>query len=257
MPSVGWRSRGSNEILPGMTAPKTQPVLYIQPIGCEGPGLIEQTRPDTIPLTMCRPAIGHPIPDDPSDYSAIVCLGGPMGVYETDKHPWIEPLIHLVSESIHKQVPCMGICFGSQILAAAAGAKVAPSGIKEIGWERIHLTDEGREDTLFAEFPREIEVFHWHGDRWELPEGATLLASSMKCDHQIFRLGAKHFGFQCHLEVTSTDPSYWAQAYLDELNSSEGVPTTQQIEKQTKEYHPHLAIQAQNVFRSFWELVTD
>ncbi|MCB9784146.1 MAG: type 1 glutamine amidotransferase [Candidatus Omnitrophica bacterium] len=231
-----------------------KPVLYIQPIGCEGPGLIESTRPEFVPTVMCRPAIGHAIPPNPIDYSAIVCLGGPMGVYETDKHPWIEDLISLVRESIHKRVPFLGICFGSQILAAAAGAKVEPTGIKEIGWEKIHLTEEGREDPLLAGFPQEIEVFHWHGDRWELPEGATLLASSEKCDHQIFRLGAKHFGFQCHLEVMAEDPPCWAEAYLDELNSSENVPTPEQIGIKTTEFHPKLTSQAKTVFDAFWDL---
>ncbi len=232
-----------------------KPVLYIQPIGCEGPGLIERTRPESIPFKMCRPTIGHPVPSNPIDYSAIVCLGGPMGVYETDKYPWIGDLIALLQESIHKRVPCLGICFGAQILAAAAGAKVEPTGIKEIGWEKIQLTPAGREDPLLSEFPHETEVFHWHGDRWELPEGAELLAFSEKCDHQIFRLGAKHFGFQCHLEVLPEDPPCWSEAYFDELRSSRDVPTAEGIVEQTRLYHPRLEPVASKVFQSFWDLV--
>lgn len=232
-----------------------KPVLYIQLIGCEGPGLIDEALPKSIQRTVCRPAVGQPLPGNPSDYTAVVCLGGPMGVYETGKHPWIEGLIAFMAEAIRQEAPCLGICFGSQILATAAGAAVAPSGVKEIGWEKILLTEEGREDPILSTLPPEIEVFHWHGDRWEIPEGAVLLASSERCGHQVFRLNDLHYGFQCHLEILEDDPACWADAYADELASDPSLPSRKSLIESTRLFHPILAPLAERMFRNFWELV--
>lgn len=234
-----------------------KPVLYIQLIGCEGPGLIDEALPKSIPRTVRRPAIGQPLPDNPIDFSAVVCLGGPMGVYETRNHPWIEDLIAFMAEAIRKDIPCLGICFGSQILAAAAGATVAPTGLKEIGWEKITLTEAGREDPILSPLPPMIEVFHWHGDRWELPEGAVLLASSERCDHQIFRLSDRHYGFQCHLEILEDDPGCWADAYAEELASDPDLSTRELLIESTQRFHPTLAPLAEKVFRKFWESILD
>ncbi len=230
-------------------------VLYIQPIGCEGPGIIEETRPKHTQAEIIRPVIGQPIPSRAAEYAAVIALGGPMGVYEVDQHPWLAVLLELLRQAIEDQVPTLGICLGSQAIAAAAGAHVGPTGFQEIGWSPIHLTDTGKTDPVIGGLPSPIEVFHWHGDRWDLPAGAELLASSEKCDHQAFRLGEKVYGLQFHIEVSSETPPIWAEAYLEDLLKHPGVPNPSEIAHQSTRFGPVLEPHSRAIFRNFWELV--
>ncbi|MCG3196151.1 MAG: type 1 glutamine amidotransferase [Candidatus Omnitrophica bacterium] len=229
-------------------------VLYIQPVGCEGPALIEETRPTHSVAEVCRPVIGHPLPKRASDYAAIIALGGPMGVYETDAHPWLTDLFALLRQAVEERVPTLGICLGSQALAASVGAPVGPTGGQEIGWFPITLSQAAREDSLLSILPSPLEVFHWHGDRWELPEGAVLLASSERCDHQAFRLGDHAWGLQFHMEVTAETPPIWAEAYIDELLKYPALPGPTEIVEQTARCAPTLEPLARAVFSRFWEL---
>jgi GMP synthase-like glutamine amidotransferase len=232
----------------------SKPVLYIQPVGCEGPALIEETRPKNTLAQVCRPVIGHPIPKRAEDFAAIVALGGPMGVYETEQHPWMRNLIDLLRDAIAAGVPTLGICLGSQALAAAAGADVRPTGYQEIGWYPITLQPAAKVDPLMGGLPSPLEVFHWHGDRWELPEGAVLLASSEKCDHQAFRIGEKAYGFQFHMEITPETPPIWAEAYNDELARHPENPGAAAIAEQSKRLGPILEAHSRHVFTAFWEM---
>jgi GMP synthase (glutamine-hydrolysing) len=212
-------------------------------------------RPESFSPTILRPVIGHPLPTDPGEFRAVVALGGPMGVYESDKYPWISDEIRLFQACLEKEVPILGICLGSQILAAAAGAEVKATGVQEIGWGPIELTGEGECDPLLQGLPSRLHVFHWHGDRWDLPEGATLLAKSPVCDHQAFRLGPNAYGFQFHFEVTEETPLTWAEAYMDDLEKLPEGPTPQRMAADTERYAPLLEPYAQQVFRRFWERV--
>ncbi len=232
----------------------TQRVLYIQPVGCEGPDLIEETRPGSSVAEVCRPVLGHPIPKRALDYAAIIALGGPMGVYEADQYPWLGELFALLRQAVEEQVPTLGICLGSQALAAALGAEVRPTGKQEIGWYPITLGPAGEVDPLLSMLPSPLDVFHWHGDRWELPEGAVLLASSERCDHQAFRVGDKAWGLQFHMEVTAAAPPIWAEAYIDELRKHPGLPSPTEIVDQTARCAPGLEPLARKVFSRFWEL---
>lgn len=235
----------------------THKVLYIQPVGCEGPGLIEATRPEGLTVEVCRPLIGHPIPARASEYAAIVALGGPMGVYETEKYPWLSELLRLLRNAIEVQVPVLGICLGSQALAAAAGAVVRPAGIQEIGWRPITLLEDSQTDPLLAGLPESLPAFHWHGDRWELPPDAVLLAKSELCDHQAFRLGKFAWGFQFHLEVTEEPPLVWAEAYHSDLEGHADRPQPEEIAITTARDHAILAPNARKVFERFWSVVVE
>src|ERR1044071_6787905 len=114
-------------------------------------------------------------------------MGGPMGVYEKDRYPFLKKELRLVKKFLASGKPALGICLGAQLIGHALGARVYPNRHKEIGWYPLRLTRDGRRDPLFAGFPARPRVFQWHGDTFENPRGATLLARSPLCRRQAFR----------------------------------------------------------------------
>lgn len=136
-----------------------------------------------------------PIPDA----EALILLGGSMST--NDNLPFIKREIEHIRASIRMRKPVLGICLGAQLISKALGAKVYLNASKEIGWATVTFTEAGRNDPLFRGCESEI-VFHWHGETFDLPEGADLLGSSAACRHQAFRFGDRLYGFQFHLEVT-------------------------------------------------------
>ncbi len=151
------------------------------------------------------------------DAAGLVVLGGPMGAYETDRYPYLEREIELIRRYLRLGRPLLGVCLGAQLLAAAGGARVYPgSEGKEIGWFPIELTASGREDPIWAGFPRRFTTFHWHGDTFDLPPGAELLAYSNRYP-QSFRIGRCAYGVQFHPEVVPAALDSWIRAYRLEL----------------------------------------
>lgn len=136
----------------------------------------------------------------PGDIDLLIIMGGPMSVNDELEHPWLKDEKWAITQYIENDVPIIGICLGAQLIAAACGAKVYPGAEKEIGWFPVHKA-HGANDDLFA-WPDELNAFHWHGDTFDLPEGATLLASSEGCVNQAFQIGRNVIGLQCHLETT-------------------------------------------------------
>jgi GMP synthase-like glutamine amidotransferase len=134
--------------------------------------------------------------------SALVVLGGGMAVYDADRHPHVRDELRLIERTVANRSPVLGICFGSQLLASALGARVYATGREEIGWFEVTLEDAATNDALFADAPRAFTPFHWHGDTFDLPTGATLLARSRTTSHQAYRFGARVWGIQFHPEVT-------------------------------------------------------
>lgn len=132
-------------------------------------------------------------------FDALIVMGGPMGVYDEAEFPWLITEKNLIKTAMAAGKIVIGICLGAQLIAATCGAQVRRNTYKEIGW--FPLTLEAPEDPV-ARALAGLEVFHWHGDTFELPAEAICLASSAACKHQAFRLGDKVFGFQFHLETT-------------------------------------------------------
>jgi GMP synthase (glutamine-hydrolysing) len=157
---------------------------------------------------------GEPLEDDGADL--VVVLGGPIGVYEVRDYPFIADEIALVQRRLARGAPIVGVCLGAQIMAAAAGARVYPSGAKHIGIAPIALTDAGCESCL-APFAAEPLTLHWHGDTFDLPEGVTLLASTEKIAHQAFALGPSAVGFQFHPEAGGPGFERWLVGHACEL----------------------------------------
>jgi len=132
----------------------------------------------------------------------LIVMGGPMGTYEEQRLPWLRREKLFIREAIDAGKTVLGICLGAQLIASALGSAVYPGPEKEIGWWPIKKTEAGRGHPLFADMPDEFTVFHWHGDTFDLPEGAQCLAGSAACAHQAFAVGDRVLGLQFHFEVT-------------------------------------------------------
>ncbi len=141
--------------------------------------------------------------------AGLIVLGGPMNVDETDRYPFLGPEVVWIRQAVQRRIPMLGICLGSQLLAKAFGARVYPNPVKEIGWYEVELTPPAAEDPLFAGCPVRPTVFQWHGDTFDLPPGATLLATAPLCRHQAFRVDPHAYGLQFHIEMTAELIESW------------------------------------------------
>jgi GMP synthase (glutamine-hydrolysing) len=141
------------------------------------------------------------------DAGALIFLGGSMSA--NDDLPFIHREVDHIRAAIIRGQPVLGICLGAQLIAKALGARVYKNGVTEIGWAPVTFTSLAQRDPLFAHLPRSETIFHWHGDTFDLPEGAELLALSVQCRNQAFRLGDRVYGLQFHLEVTPAMIALW------------------------------------------------
>lgn len=132
-------------------------------------------------------------------FDMLIAMGGPMSVNDEGDHPWLQDEKLAVRDAIARDTPVLGVCLGAQLIASALGARVYPNTVKEIGWFPIRAL--ARSGSSFG-FPAECTVFHWHGETFDLPEGATPLARSEACEHQAFQVKRNVIGLQFHLEVT-------------------------------------------------------
>lgn len=177
----------------------------------EGPGLIGfEAEARGLHTDIRRLDLGVSLPL-PNEVEGLVVMGGPMGVYETGRHPFLLKECSLIAELVRRNQPVLGVCLGAQLLARALGARVFPGHGAEIGCGSVHLTSEGSQDPLLGPAGPNIPVFHWHGDTFDLPEGATLLASSTDYPHQAFRYGKCAYGLQFHIEPDSSLWSAWRE----------------------------------------------
>lgn len=178
--------------------------LVFQHVAHEHPGLIKDWADKReVRLKVVEFWKAYEIPQV-LDYHGLIILGGPMGVYE--EFPSKEDEVTAIRSALGK-IPMAGFCLGSQLLAYALGVKVHKNivngrHIKEVGYYNVDLTKEGKKDPLLQSFSSPIEVLEWHGDAFELPQGATLLATNNFCKNQAFRYGGSAYGFLFHFEFT-------------------------------------------------------
>lgn len=151
------------------------------------------------------------------DAELVVVLGGDMGVYEQEQHPFLRDELSVLLERLANERPCLGICLGAQLLAAAAGAEVSPgkNGL-EVGAGPVRWTQEALKDPVIAGVKPRTVVAHWHGDTFTPVPGGTLLASTDRYTQQAFRLGAS-YGFQFHLELSADELGRWLDEGASEL----------------------------------------
>ncbi len=163
------------------------------------------------------------------DIDWLIVMGGPMGVYDYEEYPWLEREIEFIKSVIISKKLVLGICLGAQLIASCLGAKIKKNKFKEIGWFPIGKPDKDNSTILSNIFSEKLTAFHWHGDTFDLPEGATLLASSDICQNQAFSIFDRIFGFQFHLETTSESANLLIENCSDDLDSSEYVQSAKEI----------------------------
>ena len=145
----------------------------------------------------------------------LVVLGGPVGVCDDDIYPFIGDERAAILHRLESQRPMLGICLGAQLIAQALGARVVGMGVKEIGFEPLTLTPQGRASPLRA--LGKVPVLHWHGDRFDIPDGAVRLAGTSTCANQAFSVGQHVLALQCHLEADPRHIERWLVGHACEL----------------------------------------
>ena len=184
-----------------------------------GPGVFGEAireRGDTLAEWMV-PTVAEP-PGDPLGYDAVLVLGGAMNVDQADEHPWLHTERALIGKLIECQVPLLGLCLGSQMVAAVAGAVPRRAPRPEIGWHPVEVTEAGREDPLLGPLAPAFEAFQWHSYEFPLPPGAVALARSEVC-LQAARIGTAAWAIQFHPEVTMADALHWTADYESDADA--------------------------------------
>ncbi len=226
-------------------------VLICKNIQSEGPGTIEDyLKKQKISYTIIDLLKGENIPET-DGFSALVMMGGPMSVNESEIYPYIKEEEKIVRDFISKRKKILGVCLGAQIMAKAFGARVYAGPQKEIGWYDIELTGEGLRDSYMRNLAlhptvrdiwKRFKVFHWHGETFDIPQGAVRLASSALYPNQAFRYGKDAYAFQFHIEVRK-------EMILEWLKDETGF---EKIEKETNTFFEEYIGRAENFYKGFF-----
>jgi GMP synthase (glutamine-hydrolysing) len=204
-------------------------IHYFQHVPFEGLGCIEQwARRKENKLSATRFYEDYKLPFI-DICEMLIVMGGPMGVYDEDKFEWLTQEKKFIEKAITKGKIVIGICLGAQLIAEVLGARVYKNKEKEIGWMPVYLTKEGLNNTLFKDFPARCHVFHWHGDTFDLPSGATHIARSEACEHQAFTYGDKVIGLQFHLESTAESVFTLLENCKNEITEAPYIQSSEQI----------------------------
>jgi GMP synthase-like glutamine amidotransferase len=200
--------------------------LVVQHADPEGPYAVgEALGAAEVEVVVCRTHAGDPLPSSVDELDGVVVMGGPMSALRDEGFPTRHQEIELLARAVDLAVPTLGVCLGAQLLAVAAGAAVvAGSTGPEIGWAPVAFSAEAADDPLFSTVPPELTVLHWHGETYDLPPGATGLASSAAYAQQAFRLGDRAWGLQFHLEVDRGAVDSFVVAFGDEARAAGTTP---------------------------------
>ncbi len=157
---------------------------------------------------------GAPVPTDPSAFSGLVLMGGPMSV--NDDLPWIGPTLALIRAALAAGIPVLGHCLGGQLMAKALGGVITRNPVKEIGWGEVSVLDNADARAWFGAVPRRFLAFHWHGETFSIPPDATRILESPYCANQAYVIG-NSLGMQCHVEMTREMIETWCAVGAEEI----------------------------------------
>ena len=214
-------------------------VLVIRHAACETLGTISEALGTAgVTWNEIRTFDGDPVPRDVGAAAGLIVMGGPMGVYEHGRHPFLLDEMRLIEKALKHDLPVLGVCLGCQLLASVLGATVAHGERKEIGWYVVHLKDSAMMDGLWRGIEPSFVAFHWHGDIFDLPKDTISLASSDLTECQALRYGTHAYGLLFHAEVTHPIIRGMLDTFQDEL-AEEGIEETN-ILQSARDHLPRL-----------------
>jgi GMP synthase-like glutamine amidotransferase len=185
-----------------------KPIAVFRHLSIEGPGhfatFLER---HSVPARLIAVDLGDPIPLDPAAYSGLCFMGGPMSV--NDPLAWIPQSLELIRRAVAVGVPVLGHCLGGQLMAKALGGEVTINPVKEIGWGEVSVVPGPAAEHWLGGMAA-FTAFHWHGETFSIPPGASRLLASPHCANQAFALGP-HLALQCHVEMTMEMMAEWAR----------------------------------------------
>ncbi|AZY53440.1 glutamine amidotransferase [Bordetella avium] len=190
---------------------------------------------------------------DTANADLLVVLGGPIGAFDESIYPFINDELAIIARRLESRRPLLGICLGAQLIARALGAGVASMGVKEIGFSPLALTSEGEASSLAA--LGGVPVLHWHGDRFDIPDGATRLAGTAICDNQAFSIDRHVLALQCHLEANPSHIEHWLVGHACELAQAGIDPSA--LRTEARDRQTDLPAAAQAVFSAWLNEVED
>jgi GMP synthase-like glutamine amidotransferase len=230
-----------------------KPIAIFRHSPSEGAGYFtEFLQHHAIPWQMFCIDADEAVPLDASQFSGLAFMGGPMSVNDT--LPWIEPELALIRDAVARDIPVLGHCLGGQLMSRALGGTVRKNATKEIGWGEVTPAGNAESRAWFGDVKNAI-VFHWHGETFSLPNGATHLLSSKHCTNQAYSLG-KHLALQCHVEMTEAMIKEWCEIGAEEISSnlhSAGVQSATAIQSQIPQYLPPLQKLAERLYTKWIE----
>jgi len=210
-------------------------IHVLQHVPFEGPaGIRDWATRKGHPVTTI-PLFEHGRLPDIAAFDWLVVMGGPMGVRDEADYSWMANEKELIGAAIAAGKTVIGVCLGAQLIAAALGTRVYPNAHREIGWFPVELTDQGRASDLSAFLPHRLQVFHWHGDTFDLPAGAIHLVRSEGCRHQTFLYADRVLGLQFHLESTPVSVADLVANCADEIVPGKYVQDAERMLAATEE----------------------
>jgi len=206
-------------------------IHYLQHVPFEGLGNIENwalAKGHQISGTQLYN--NEPLPE-PEEFDWLIVMGGPMNIYEEDMFPWLAREKIFIRDAIDAGKIVLGVCLGAQLIASVLGAKIHRNQYPEIGWFDVRLTDAASRSSVFSRIPKRFTAFHWHGDTFDLPPGATWIAESDACRNQAFEYGGRGrvIGLQFHLDTTLESIRRLVEYCGDELVPGEYVQSEREL----------------------------
>ncbi len=215
-----------------------KPVGIFRTSRTEGPGYFATyLERRSIPWQVIALDEGAKVQRDARRYSGLAFMGGPMSV--NDDLPWIAPLLELARNAVRNDIPLLGHCLGGQLMSKAFGGAVRVNPVKEIGWGEVRVAANEVAREWLGDLPA-FESFHWHGETFSIPPGATRIMESAHCANQGFAVG-KHLGMQCHVEMTRELIESWLATGGDEIEASRKSPGVQSPEEIRRRMEDRLA----------------
>ncbi|MGH8750603.1 MAG: type 1 glutamine amidotransferase [Burkholderiales bacterium] len=197
-----------------------KPVAIFRHALTEGPGYFATFLDNhAIPWILVKIDEGDAVPPQPNAYSGLVFMGGPMSV--NDNLPWIPQVLALIRHAVSAEIPVLGHCLGGQLMSKALGGVVGKNAVREIGWGEVNIENNPVARQWLGDTLESFLSFHWHGETFSIPPGASRILSNSWCENQAFAMG-KHLSLQCHVEMTPQLIHSWCETGAREIATHPG-----------------------------------